>query len=398
MAEKSGIPLWIIDGQAELRFSTVADAKLGEKKNIQKFLSSFIGAEAAPRIKKFDSQELYGSFSFSDGGEELTLIAGPAYEVHPYAGGGKGAGYILFRAESIKEVLLLLNTVSLSGFSRLLAVLAEICTKTAYEPRMLEKKLEKCTLSACTDGLPEILFENRQEVRKTLYAPEIESKLLTYVARGNVDAVRNFKLPQVKATDAKGTHDQNLFEAVALVALATRAAVTGGLDYAEAFNVNNLYFKKLSRVTNDEDFIPLLSEILLHFAQRVKEASRRAPLEQTSPYIKRSVKYILLHLHSPIRLEEVSREVGLEPKYFSRLFVSLTGETFSSFVQRERVLEAKELLGNNDRTMAEISNALGFSSPSYFIKVFNRYVGETPGMYAEKKRRRNDQSEEKEKL
>ncbi|MFR1983253.1 MAG: hypothetical protein ACLS4Z_05595, partial [Christensenellaceae bacterium] len=150
-------------------------------------------------------QELYGSFSFSDGGEELTLIAGPAYEVHPYAGGGTGAGYILFRAESIKEVLLLLNTVSLSGFSRLLAVLAEICTKTAYEPRMLEKKLEKCTLSACTDGLPEILFENRQEVRKTLYAPEIESKLLTYVARGHVDAVRNFKLPQVKATDAKGT-------------------------------------------------------------------------------------------------------------------------------------------------------------------------------------------------
>ena len=47
LAEKSGIPLWIIDGQAELRFSTVADAKLGEKKNIQKFLSSFIGAEAA---------------------------------------------------------------------------------------------------------------------------------------------------------------------------------------------------------------------------------------------------------------------------------------------------------------------------------------------------------------
>lgn len=163
--------------------------KAGRKEKHTKFCSSFIGAEAAPRIKKFDSQELYGSFSFSEGGEELTLIAGPAYEVHPYAGGGKGAGYILFRAESIKEVLLLLNTVSLSGFSRLLAVLAEICTKTAYEPRMLEKKLEKCTLSACTDGLPEILFENRQEVRKTLYAPEIESKLLTYVARGNVDAV-----------------------------------------------------------------------------------------------------------------------------------------------------------------------------------------------------------------
>ncbi|MFR1983254.1 MAG: helix-turn-helix domain-containing protein [Christensenellaceae bacterium] len=150
-------------------------------------------------------------------------------------------------------------------------------------------------------------------------------------------------------------------------------------------------------MTNDEDFIPLLSEILLHFAQRVKEASRRAPLEQTSPYIKRSVKYILLHLHSPIRLEEVSREVGLEPKYFSRLFVSLTGETFSSFVQRERVLEAKELLEitiDNGRDQ----QGLGLSSPSYFIKVFNRYVGETPGMYAEKKRRRNGQREEEEKL
>lgn len=387
MAERSGIPLWIVDEQAEIRFSTIDESRFGDRKNMRKFFSSFVGGGTAPRVKKFDTHELYGSFPFEDEAGSFTLVAGPAYEIHPYAGGRKGACRILFHADCSKEILLMMPTVSLSEFCRFVAVLAEIYTKSAYAPQALEQGLEKYALRDWIDGrLAEIIFDIREEERETVYEPEAEKKFLSYVTKGNVEALQNFKLPKAKAEDAKETKYQNLFEAVALVTLATRAAISGGLDYVEAFSLSDLYFKRLSRVTNDKELSEIIPQILSHFAQRVKESSHRAPLEETSPYIRRSIQYIRLHLHSPIRLEDVAREVGLEPKYFSRLFVSLTGEKFSSFVQRERVLEAKNLLENTNRTTIDISNSLGFSSQSYFIKVFERYIGETPGEFLEKKK------------
>lgn len=327
MAERSGIPLWIVDEQAEIRFSTIDESRFGDRKNMRKFFSSFVGGGTAPRVKKFDTHELYGSFPFEDEARGFTLVAGPAYEIHPYAGGRKGACRILFHADCIKEILLMMPTVSLSEFCRFVAVLAEIYTKSAYAPQVLEQGLEKYALRDWIDGrLAEIIFDIREEERETVYEPEAEKKFLSYVTKGNVEALQNFKLPKAKAEDAKETKYQNLFEAVALVTLATRAAISGGLDYVEAFSLSDLYFKRLSRVTNDKELSEIIPQILSHFAQRVKESSHRAPLEETSPYIRRSIQYIRLHLHSPIRLEDVAREVGLEPKYFSRLFVSLTGK------------------------------------------------------------------------
>ena len=74
MAERSGIPLWIVDEQAEIRFSTIDDSRFGDRKNMRKFFSSFVGSGTAPRVKKFDTHELYGSFPFEDEAGGGTLI------------------------------------------------------------------------------------------------------------------------------------------------------------------------------------------------------------------------------------------------------------------------------------------------------------------------------------
>ena len=118
----------------------------------------------------------------------------------------------------------------------------------------------------------------------------------------------------------------------------------------------------------------------------MKEAQELQRRKVSSPYIRRGIQYIRSHLHGRITLEDVAQEVGLDPKYFSRLFVSVTGERFSAYVQRERIQEAKDLLANSGRTIIDVSNSLGFSSQSYFIKVFSEVVGETPGEYLKKHR------------
>ncbi|MFQ7078475.1 MAG: hypothetical protein ACLRSW_11375 [Christensenellaceae bacterium] len=59
---------------------------------------------------------------------------------------------------------------------------------------------------------------------------------------------------------------------------------------------------------------------------------------------------------------------------------------------QRRVLEAKGMPGN---LIGWQNQHLGLQFPSYFAKVFNRYVGETPGMYAEEKASERPTEEEK---
>lgn len=392
LSEKSGVPVWILDADNNLIFSSVAESKLGLKTDICEFLSTFVCGEGLPRIDKLDGTEIYGSFGFKSagGGEPYTLIAGPSYELHPYAGGRKGSAGILFNASSVKEILLMMPVISLTEFCRLVSVLSQIFTGRFYDVQALESELKKIFLrNLINEQLTETIFDIREEERETAYVPEAEKKVLSFVTKGDVEALQNFRMPKVKDLNARETKNQNLFESVALVTLATRAAIEGGLDYVVAFSLSDLYFKRFSKVTSDKEIDEITAQILPHFAQKVKEAANTQKKEVSSPYIVQSVQYIRAHLHSSLRLEDVARHVGLEPKYFSRLFVMLTGEKFSSFVQKERIFEAKNLLDNSNRTVIDISNSLGFSSQSYFIKVFTRYIGETPGEYLEKNKRVN---------
>lgn len=113
------------------------------------------------------------------------------------------------------------------------------------------------------------------------------------------------------------------------------------------------------------------------FAQEVavrRHGSYSAPVEQALDYIHR-------HLHSPLTLTIISDAIGLSPCYLSRLFRKETGDSIVTYIQRERVEAAKNMLRYSDYTPTEIGNYLSFSTQSYFIRVFRQYTGTTPAIW-----------------
>ena len=79
--------------------------------------------------------------------------------------------------------------------------------------------------------------------------------------------------------------------------------------------------------------------------------------------------------------KEMAALCHISPGYFSRLFVKETGMSFTQYVARLKIDRAKQMLEHSDRPTAQISDELGFSSPSYFTKVFKRLEGITPILY-----------------
>ena len=68
----------------------------------------------------------------------------------------------------------------------------------------------------------------------------------------------------------------------------------------------------------------------------------------------------------------------LSRPYLSALFKKENGITLSDYIASEKVKEACHMLEYTDKSILEISTALGFSSQSHFTKVFKKIKGVTP--------------------
>ncbi len=97
--------------------------------------------------------------------------------------------------------------------------------------------------------------------------------------------------------------------------------------------------------------------------------------------IKRAISYIRAHPEAALTLKEVSARVGLSKYHFAREFRRIAGYTFVTYVNIVRCERAKRLLTEGTMTIGEIAAASGFSSPSYFTRIFREHVGMLPGAY-----------------
>src|SRR5699024_6376091 len=83
----------------------------------------------------------------------------------------------------------------------------------------------------------------------------------------------------------------------------------------------------------------------------------------------------------PLTLEDLSRQAGLSPKYFCRVFRQLTGRTPIDYLLYYRVECAAEMLCASQDSITDVAMACGFGDAGYFDRMFRRFKGKTPGEF-----------------
>ena len=91
--------------------------------------------------------------------------------------------------------------------------------------------------------------------------------------------------------------------------------------------------------------------------------------------------YISIHLHSRIFLQDVADATAVSAPHLSRQFQKEMHVSISEYIAIKKIEAAKNLLQYTQQPASAISSLLSFSSQSYFIKVFQKYVGMTPKEY-----------------
>ncbi len=97
--------------------------------------------------------------------------------------------------------------------------------------------------------------------------------------------------------------------------------------------------------------------------------------------LRRVTEYIQQNLDKELRLAELAAVVCMSPYHFARLFKCSTGVPPYRFVVRQRIARAREFLATRELSIAQISQMVGFRTPSHFTTVFRRVTSITPRSY-----------------
>ncbi|MDR2144685.1 MAG: response regulator [Treponema sp.] len=158
---------------------------------------------------------------------------------------------------------------------------------------------------------------------------------------------------------------------------AQRAIKLGASDYI------------LKPVENDE-----LLAIVKKCIRELEPETRKKPFLNYTPEtgggrkrntIEMALAFIREHYSRPITLTDISKDVRLNPSYFSKLFKDSTGISFSRYLTRFRMEKAVELMNDPTRRISEIANMVGYENVQYFIRVFKSFTGISPRIYKEQK-------------
>lgn len=91
--------------------------------------------------------------------------------------------------------------------------------------------------------------------------------------------------------------------------------------------------------------------------------------------------YIDKNYAAALSLEEAGAILGLNPSYFCRLFRSVTGSTFTEYLNYVRVRHSEVLLRTTNENITAVSTDVGFSSVTYYNRVFKKLMNCTPSVY-----------------
>ena len=93
------------------------------------------------------------------------------------------------------------------------------------------------------------------------------------------------------------------------------------------------------------------------------------------------IEYINLHYSEEITLEDISRIMNIDKSHFCRIFKKAMNTSFVKYLNFVRVCKAEKLLLETNKTVAQIADEVGFSSPSYFAETFRKHRFCSPAMY-----------------
>ncbi|ACT01725.1 AraC family transcriptional regulator [Paenibacillus sp. JDR-2] len=127
---------------------------------------------------------------------------------------------------------------------------------------------------------------------------------------------------------------------------------------------------------SEAGMLELLSLVLSHQERQTEMALEMARLE------------LERHYTSEIAIDSLARIAGHSRFHFMRLFKERYGKGVAEYRTELRLREAKRLMSEENLTLAEIVERIGYKNESYFSSLFKKHTGFAPVVYQRNRQQR----------
>ncbi|OXM85563.1 helix-turn-helix transcriptional regulator [Paenibacillus rigui] len=151
------------------------------------------------------------------------------------------------------------------------------------------------------------------------------------------------------------------------------------LDLSEVFPLLDRMMELKSQFSL-ENQLPLqaLAASLCVQLQRALRAHTLSPGQKLSEQL---IAYLYACSDRPFRLDDLSEQFHFHVDYLSKCLKKHTGLTPLQYSNRIKIEKAKSMLQQTDLPLKEIVNQLGIADYNYFLRLFRKHTGVSPGKY-----------------
>ncbi len=123
------------------------------------------------------------------------------------------------------------------------------------------------------------------------------------------------------------------------------------------------------------------SEIMFHISQAYCEQFRTT--DTLPAQVGKILMYIEQNYTHGVTLDDICKSMNVSKQYCMRVFKKHMHTTINDYVLGLRMRHAAYLLSSTYMNVSQTADYLGFSSTSYFSRVFKSYYGISPSAYSE---------------
>jgi len=152
-------------------------------------------------------------------------------------------------------------------------------------------------------------------------------------------------------------------------------------DVTEAVSAAHL---RLIEIINDEGMTAVLERKAVVLAMVLALARGRPPSGHGGPDARRMEKvvaYLAEHFDEDVPIEDLAERFNISVSHFRRVFKAFTGRSPRQFVTSLRISKAKQLLSQG-MTIKEVAALVGYEDLFYFMRMFKKTTGVSPGRFA----------------
>ena len=105
---------------------------------------------------------------------------------------------------------------------------------------------------------------------------------------------------------------------------------------------------------------------------------------QNTDIVDRVIAFMHENYMTNIGIGQIAERLNVTPNYLSTLFHKKTGINFMAYLQKIRMLKAKELLTDPNVQIHQVAEQVGYFSPRHFARLFAEHYGCLPSEYRDR--------------